>query len=350
MELGKRIKQLRLRSGLTQEALAERLGVVAQSVSKWETSAAMPDISTLPILAETFGVSIDDLFDLTAEQRLSRIENRLDAEDDIPGDVFSEYAEFLESKLNEEKYKKRATGLIAYLFWHKMNAYAEKVKKYAHDAIRLAPGEKGCQWMLNMAEGDAAWDWNCSNHLAAIEFYRELSAKHPDLRSPYLYLLDNLIADRRADEAEEALGKLRALKDADPVICEIYAAHIALARFDKEGADKIIEDLLASRSDDFACLFEAAQYYASTCEYDKAIALYERSFEHETRRPRYYDELQAIAQIYEIKGDYANAAATYDRIIALLRDEWGMTEEVTLKEAEMDKSRLSERINLAERQ
>ena len=45
MELGKKIKQLRFKAGLTQEQLAEKLGVVPQSVSKWETAVAMPDIN-----------------------------------------------------------------------------------------------------------------------------------------------------------------------------------------------------------------------------------------------------------------------------------------------------------------
>ena len=84
MELGKKIRQLRFKAGLTQEQLADRLGVAAQSVSKWENAVAMPDITTLPLLAEVFGVSIDDLFDLSAEQRLNRIENRMDAEEDLP--------------------------------------------------------------------------------------------------------------------------------------------------------------------------------------------------------------------------------------------------------------------------
>ena len=80
MELGKKIRQLRFKAGLTQEQLADKLGIGAQSVSKWENDVAMPDITTLPLIAEIFGVTIDDLFDLTAEQRLNRIENRLCSE------------------------------------------------------------------------------------------------------------------------------------------------------------------------------------------------------------------------------------------------------------------------------
>lgn len=59
--IGKRIAQLRKESGLTQEQLAEKLGVTAQAVSKWENDAACPDISLLPLLADIFGVSVDFL-------------------------------------------------------------------------------------------------------------------------------------------------------------------------------------------------------------------------------------------------------------------------------------------------
>ena len=145
MELGKKIKQLRFKAGLTQEQLAEELGIGAQSVSKWENAVAMPDITTLPLLAEIFGVTIDDLFDLTNEQRFNRIENRMDVEEELPQDVFCEYEEFLKTQLHDEQNKKRATNLIAYLYWHRMNSYAQKVRRYAKDAIRLSPNEKGCQ-------------------------------------------------------------------------------------------------------------------------------------------------------------------------------------------------------------
>ena len=103
MELGKKIKQLRFKAGLTQEQLVEKLGIGAQSVSKWENAVAMPDITTLPLLAEIFGVSIDDLFDLTTEQRLNRIENRMDAEEELPADVFREFESFLQTELNADE-------------------------------------------------------------------------------------------------------------------------------------------------------------------------------------------------------------------------------------------------------
>ncbi len=340
MELGKKIRQLRFKAGLTQEQLAEKMGVGPQAVSKWENAAAMPDITALPMLAEVFGVSIDDLFDLTAEQRLNRIENRLDAEDELPRDVFMEYEEFLKARLEEAGDKKRETELIAFLYWHRMESYAKKAGRWAKETVRLAPDEKTCQLILQKAEGHAAWDWNISNHTVAVEFYRELLEANPNSKRVCYYLLDNLIADHRANEADAVLEKMRALPDASPVLCEVYRAHIALARFDEKTADGIMEALVAANPDDWVCLFEAAQYHAMKCEYEKAVEYYELSFEKTTRRPRFQDELMGIADIYELMGDYRRAAETYDRIIALLENEWGMTEEAALQHARDEKARL----------
>lgn len=59
--LGKRIISHRKRLGMTQDRLAEQLGVTAQAVSKWENDQSCPDITMLPKLAEIFGISIDML-------------------------------------------------------------------------------------------------------------------------------------------------------------------------------------------------------------------------------------------------------------------------------------------------
>lgn len=59
--LGKRIAEHRKRLGLTQDALAEKLGITAQAVSKWENDLSCPDITMLPKLAEIFGISADEL-------------------------------------------------------------------------------------------------------------------------------------------------------------------------------------------------------------------------------------------------------------------------------------------------
>lgn len=63
VKLGKKIRQLRKSRNLSQEVLAQILGVSFQAVSKWETDAAMPDVAMIPAIASFFGVSTDELFD-----------------------------------------------------------------------------------------------------------------------------------------------------------------------------------------------------------------------------------------------------------------------------------------------
>lgn len=60
MKISDKIKQMRKKAGFTQEQLASRLGVSAQSISKWENEVSMPDITLLPLIAEIFGITIDE--------------------------------------------------------------------------------------------------------------------------------------------------------------------------------------------------------------------------------------------------------------------------------------------------
>ncbi len=65
--LGKRIMMNRKRLGLTQDQLAEKLGVTAQAVSKWENNQSCPDITLIPQLADIFGISTDELLGRSQE-------------------------------------------------------------------------------------------------------------------------------------------------------------------------------------------------------------------------------------------------------------------------------------------
>lgn len=66
--LGKRISARRKALGLTQDALAERLGITAQAVSKWENDQSCPDITMLPRLAEIFRCTTDELLGLAPKK------------------------------------------------------------------------------------------------------------------------------------------------------------------------------------------------------------------------------------------------------------------------------------------
>lgn len=86
MNIGNKIKVLRKEKGVTQEELANNVGVSFQAVSKWENNIALPDITLLPILAEYFGVSMDELFDFSLREAEAEIKK-----------IVNEAAEFRES-------------------------------------------------------------------------------------------------------------------------------------------------------------------------------------------------------------------------------------------------------------
>lgn len=76
IRLGEKIRSLRKARNISQEKLAQYLGVSFQAVSKWENGMTMPDVTMIPALASFFGVSTDELFDfnvLETEKRVMKI-------------------------------------------------------------------------------------------------------------------------------------------------------------------------------------------------------------------------------------------------------------------------------------
>ena len=74
IKLGEKIKALRKQKNISQEMLAQYLGVSFQAISKWENALTMPDVALIPAIASFFGVSTDELFDFNRLEQEKRIE------------------------------------------------------------------------------------------------------------------------------------------------------------------------------------------------------------------------------------------------------------------------------------
>ena len=344
MELGLKIKELRIKHGLTQDDLASKLGVSFQTISKWENLVTMPDVALLPEISEAFGVTIDELFDLSVEQKMNRIESKMELEEEFKYSEFCEIEEFLKNHIADDEYKYRSTALLAYLYTHRLMSDSKKIKKYAKEAILLDPTKKECQWMIGKTGNYVCWDWDMDNHTEAINFYKEVVAEAPDGGLGYCYLIDNLIADHRVEEASKYLEKYEKLRPDNIALISAYKAGIALAKYNEKEADMIMANLEKEHIEEDGCLFEIAQYYAKKGQFTKAISYYELSFEKTKRRPRYTDELLSIIDIYDILGDYQKEVETYDRLIDCYKNEWNMSEEVELKDVQKKKMMVLEKI------
>ena len=76
MSLGNHLFNARRKKGLSQEIVAERLGVSRQTISKWETDETLPDIQQSKKLAVLYGLSLDELieFDIDVKEIQETIE------------------------------------------------------------------------------------------------------------------------------------------------------------------------------------------------------------------------------------------------------------------------------------
>lgn len=78
MNIGEKIAQLRRDAGMTQEALASRLVISPQAISKWERGIANPDLELIPEIARLFGISADELLGLSSPKaRENELESRI---------------------------------------------------------------------------------------------------------------------------------------------------------------------------------------------------------------------------------------------------------------------------------
>ena len=63
IEIGKKLKELRITEGLTQQQLADKLGIGRVNYTRYETDAVRPDYETLLTIVDFYNISLDELFD-----------------------------------------------------------------------------------------------------------------------------------------------------------------------------------------------------------------------------------------------------------------------------------------------
>ncbi|MDR1465488.1 MAG: helix-turn-helix domain-containing protein [Oscillospiraceae bacterium] len=74
IQIGAKLHSLRKKADVTQDRLAEYLGVTAQAISRWEGEKCYPDIEILPAIADFFNISLDELLGVDQQQKARKIE------------------------------------------------------------------------------------------------------------------------------------------------------------------------------------------------------------------------------------------------------------------------------------
>ncbi|MEK4061552.1 MULTISPECIES: helix-turn-helix domain-containing protein [unclassified Paenibacillus] len=322
IEIGKKIKTLRLQKGMTQEELATKLNMSSQAISKWENNVTMPDIQILPELSVILGVTIDELFALTDDTHLERIENMISTEHFISKDDFNYAEQFLKERLTNDEKKAPCLTLLAQLHIHRSEEHRELASHYAKEALLLDPHKKSNHNALRDAENGVIFDWNYSNHHKLIEYYKNFVPNHPDYWQGYVWLMNHLLADGRCAEAKETLEGLNKIHPG--YLYQLYGGLICKEESNLSQALVLWEQMTDLYPDEWRTWSFRGDCMAKLCKYDEAIEYYTKGYELQPN-PKYIDALIAISHIYEIQGEYDKAIEKLQEIIEQLESNWEIT-------------------------
>ena len=337
MEMGKEIRRLRTNRGLTQEGLASALNVSPQTVSKWECGSSMPDIQMLPEIAVYFGITIDQLFAMSPQQQMERIENRIYSIGLFIEAEVRQIEQELQTFANDQKHEGQAKTLLAKLYNHQAEQYRLLAADCGKEAVEKSGGDRDAVSELANAWGSYIPDWNARNHHALIDWFSDYCLRNPENRAALMWLLDNLIDDRRLSEARRWLEKLAAMDSTFRTT--LYRYLIALAAGEQSESEKELCKLETMEGQEWCWAVTLGDIHTLRQEYDRAIEWY-RKGQSMQPSPRFTDSAASIAHICEIRGDKDGAIAAYREILHLLREEWGIVSGEECEKVERAISRL----------
>ena len=322
MEIGNQIKQLRLRRGITQEAMAQQFGITPQAVSKWERGAATPDIAILPELSAYFGVSIDELFALSDETRMTRIQNMIWDVRYLDTAVVEKEREFLLEKGRREPDNARPYELLADMELHLASEHKESAAEYSKEALERNPGNRNAHASLVEAMGGRMSDWYVSNHFQLIHFYKDYIESNPQDARAYMWLIEQLLDAGRIDEAEKYCNTYKTLDQT--FRSELYQGMILWHRGYKEDAFAVWEHMQQQFPEEWMVYLSLGDIHARSGNYVQAKSYYRKSLELQSC-PKFCDPFDSIAHICELQGNIQEAIDVLNEELEIMRTDWNTT-------------------------
>ncbi len=342
MEIGNQIKTLRQRRGITQEAMAQHFGITSQAVSKWERGVATPDIAMLPDLSAYFGVTIDELFSLSDETRMERIQNMLwDDRYLNPVDVASA-REFLLEKAKREPDQGRPLELLADLENHLARERHNQAAQYAMDALARGGNLLDAHAELVDAMDGKCWDWCYCSHAKLIRFYKAFLTEHPDNWHAHMWLMDQLIDDYRFSEAEAVMESFARIHDSFRV--PLYRGVLAWHQGRHAEAHQIWNEAGLTYPEIWNIPSTIGDYLAREGRYAEAVTYQRKAFEL-AKQPRFVDPLESMAMLYELMGQPENAIAVLKEELEIFKTEWGFSQGETADVVRREIERLEKKMS-----
>ncbi len=138
MTLGEHIQSLRKEKGLSQEALGEALGVTRQSISKWESDGAIPEIDKLIALSKLFGVTVGELLQVEdpAETEVPLPHELTERELEAVEAIVSKYLQASAPKRKKRWWKPALLLCAALAVWFGISSWTERIQQEIDNLYR----------------------------------------------------------------------------------------------------------------------------------------------------------------------------------------------------------------------
>lgn len=314
LKIGAAIKRFRTERGITQEELADKIGVSFQAVSKWETNTTTPDIAVIPQLALFFGVSIDALFSMNHDDYMERIGTMLRDEHTISPENFVWAERYLRGVICEEPQNNDARTLLVELYEHRENRDTLNAGSLCEEGLLLDPSNLALHGKLIRIRRKR----DETDRLTA--FYESLSGKFPEDETTKEKFIEVLIGAGNYERAKALI--------ASPPHKPVYAlflGDIEMLTGNRDAAVSAWSSAAKKHENDHSLLFEAAERFDRHGFAETAISLYEQSYEN-APAPKELDSVYARAFLYTNIGRKEDAVSMWNLILRSLSEDYGVTD------------------------
>lgn len=335
MDIGSAIKKLRTDRKITQEEIAEYLGISYQAVSKWETGTTMPDITLLPRLAAFFGVRIDDLFSVSHEDELERVD-RLLSHKQLTEQSYLYAKHTLNASLQDNADDVRALKSYARLHLSKANVDLLEAGRMLEKAMELSPLDEEIYVLYRNVRGGGVYKTHSDDDWF-IRVCEPYAKSFPQNINLIVMLVEAMIRMRYFEKAEACISLMQP-DSSKEYLRQICLGDLELAKGNPEHA-KAIWDAISA--EDSMGQYEAGERFNRINEYERAIECFWNAF-HAAAPPRCLDAMFSLAFLYTKLGRKTEAAEAWQLIINTLASDHNDYDSDTVKWAHREIRKLQE--------
>ena len=269
MEIGEVIREYRKRKKITQEEMANRLGVTAPAVNKWENGNSQPDIMLLAPIARLLNITLDTLLSFEKELTTEEINNIIyEINNKLKNEVYEEVFQWAKVKIEQYPNCEQLIWQVALVLdaWHltKEIPDAEKYESYINSCYERALDSEDENIKNRAADSLFGFYSRKKQYEKAEEYLNYFSNQNPERKRKQAFIYSKT---NQVNEAYKAYEEL--LFSGYNMMSMVFQNIYVLAMQDK---DKEKAYILIEKQRKLANIFDMGEYHEVSCRLDLAVA------------------------------------------------------------------------------